>query len=103
MPKFGPIEREPWRPRPPYDQPITEAERHERMVRIRAGHGNDERLAALLEPLDGMEVAPYEHRILAWLAGWEDSTVAVVAALRHRARAADPLPVGRGHTPADED
>jgi hypothetical protein len=51
----------------------------------------DERLAALLAPLDGIELGAYDTRILRWLAGWDWSTAATVASLIHRARAADPL------------
>jgi hypothetical protein len=47
---------------------------------------------ALLTPLAGIDVSDYEQDILKWLTGREDFTIAVVAALLHRARAAQPLP-----------
>lgn len=49
-------------------------------------------LAALSEPLEGIEVSDYERDTLGWLTGREDPVIAVVAALLHRARAARPLP-----------
>jgi hypothetical protein len=36
----------------------------------------------------GVFLGAYDHRILEWLAGWEDATVAVVAGLITRAHAA---------------
>jgi hypothetical protein len=36
----------------------------------------------------GVELGAYDHRILLWLAGWEPSTVAVIAGLISRAHAA---------------
>jgi hypothetical protein len=48
---------------------------------------------ALLTPLAGIELSDYERDTLQWITGREDSTIAVVAALLHRARAAQPLPI----------
>jgi hypothetical protein len=102
MPTFGPIESEPRRVRPPYDQPDTAPPvpawgGGEVFERWRAQRHAD-RAAALLEPLAGLEVSEFERHIVSWLAGWETGTVAVVAALLHRARAAAPLP-SSGHHP----
>lgn len=36
----------------------------------------------------GLELGDYDHRILGWLTGWEDGTVAVIAGLITRAHAA---------------
>jgi hypothetical protein len=47
---------------------------------------------ALLTPLEGIDVSDYERDTLQWLTGREDFTIAVVAALLHRARAAQLLP-----------
>lgn len=87
----APIEREPRRVRPPYDQPDDrldalrgDTEVWRRAVRL-------DRQAALLEPLVGLPVSDLEHRYVEWLAGMDTPTVAVFGALLHRARAAGPL------------
>lgn len=54
-------------------------------------HPDTEQYAALVAPLDGIELGDYDDRILRWLARWDWPTVATVASLLHRARAADPL------------
>ncbi len=89
----GPITSAPLRIRPPYDQRDIAGEQwqnetvHQWWARRRA-----DGLAALLTPLTDIEVSDYERDTLQWLTGREDSTIAVVAALLHRARAARPLP-----------
>lgn len=50
-----------------------------------------DRVAALHEPLLGLPVSDYEHRIIDWRAGWEIPTVAVVVRRLHAACAAAPL------------
>lgn len=50
-----------------------------------------DRVAALREPLAGLEVTELEHRVLEWLAGCDVGTVAVIVGLVHRARAGEPL------------
>jgi hypothetical protein len=90
---YGPITDAPLRVRPPYDQRDIDAEQgmnetiHHWWDRRRA-----DGLDALLTPLEGIEVSDYERQILHWLTGREDSIIAVVGALLHRARAAHPLP-----------
>jgi hypothetical protein len=49
-----------------------------------------DRLAALLDPLDGIELGLYDRRMLEWLAGWDIPTVATIASLLHRTRHAHP-------------
>ncbi|MGH3824258.1 MAG: hypothetical protein ACRDRA_15725 [Pseudonocardiaceae bacterium] len=89
----GPITDTPLRVRPPYDQRNLACDQgtnetvHQWWDR-RCTDG----LAALLTPLEGIEVSDYERHTLQWLSGREDSTIAVVGALLHRARAAHPLP-----------
>jgi hypothetical protein len=89
----GPITTAPLRVRPPYDQRDIEGTQgpNENIY-----HWWDRRradgLAALLTPLEGIDVSDYEWQILHWLTGREDSTIAVIGALLHRARAAYPLP-----------
>ena len=88
----GPITNAPVRVRPPYDQRDVAGEQgtneniHQWWDRRRA-----DGLAALLTPLEGIDVSDYERQTLYWLTGREDSTIGVVAALLHRARDAHPL------------
>ncbi|WP_020673861.1 hypothetical protein [Amycolatopsis nigrescens] len=101
MPTFGPIGAEPRRVRPPYGEPDRSL--HLPMFGIETtdqwrARVHADRVAALLEPLADMEVSHFERRQLEWLARWETGTVAAVAALLHRARAAAPLASG-GHRP----
>lgn len=92
QPTHGPITSTPLRVRPPYDQRDILGEQgqnetvHQWWDR-RCIDGMD----ALLTPLVGIDVSDYERHTLHWLSGREDSTIAVVAALLHRARAAHPL------------
>jgi hypothetical protein len=89
----GPIVSAPLRIRPPYDEHDTAGDQganetvHQWWDRRRV-----DGLDALLTPLVGIDVSDYERHTLHWLTGREDSTIAVVAALLHRARAARPLP-----------
>lgn len=43
---------------------------------------------ALQDALDGVELGAWDRTILAWLAGWEPSTVAVVCSWLYRKEAA---------------
>jgi len=87
-----PIERDARRVRPPYDTAddrfehlyVTSTEAWRVAVRL-------DRVLALREALDGVEVSDYEARHLEWLAGFDVPTVAVFVRLLHAARAADPL------------
>ncbi len=47
-----------------------------------------DRLNALREPLAGVELGVYDHRMLDWLAGWDTPTVGALVSLMHRARRA---------------
>ena len=89
----GPLTTAPLRVRPPYDQHNIDAEQGQNET---VHHWWERRrtdgLAALLTPLEGIDLSDYEQQILYWLTGREDSTIAVVGALLHRARAAHPLP-----------
>lgn len=87
-----PIEREPRRVRPPFD---TRDDRFAHLMTTdphgwrRAVHLD--RVAALLEPLAGVEMSDREHAIIEWLAGWDIPTIAPVVRLLHASRAAAPL------------
>lgn len=48
------------------------------------------KVAAMLEPLDGLPVSAYERDVLSWVGCWETHTIAVLAALLRRARQAPP-------------
>ncbi len=89
----GPITSAPLRVRPPYDQrDIAGDQWQNETVHQWWDRRRVDGLDALLTPLDGIDVSDYERHTLQWLTGREDSTIAVVAALLHRARAAHPLP-----------
>jgi hypothetical protein len=45
-----------------------------------------ERRAALLAALEGVELGAYDQRLLTWLAGWDVPTAATVISLLWRAR-----------------
>ena len=88
----GPLTLAPLRVRPPYDQRDVAGEQGQNETVYqwwdrRCADG----FAALLTPLKGIDLSDYERHTLHWLAGREDSTIAVVAALLHRARATHPL------------
>lgn len=89
-PTHPPITSEPLRVRPPYGvrddalDGITDTETWRRARHL-------DRVAALREPLVGLDITEYEHRMLGWLAGRDTSTVAVLANLLWRAREAAPI------------
>ena len=89
----GPITSAPLRVRPPYYQRDIAGEQgqNETVQQWWDRRGVDG-MDALLTPLAGIDLSDYERHTLQWLTGREDSTIAVVAALLHRARAAQPLP-----------
>lgn len=83
-----PLQEEPRRVRPPF------AAGSDDTGRARLGETNKElrervhadRVAALLEALDGVELGAYDRRIIEWLARWDTGTVGTVASLFYRAR-----------------
>lgn len=86
-----PLHRPPRRIRPPFnvDSYASDDQRTgETSDQWRARRQAD-RVAALLESLDGVELGEYDRRIIDWLAGWDTETVGAVASLLYRARAAD--------------
>lgn len=89
LPELGPLRHEPRRVRPPFDaaDQATEQQPGETPDQWRARIGND-REAALLEALDGLELGEHDRRIVRWLSGWEPSTVAAVVSWIYRARQA---------------
>jgi hypothetical protein len=75
----------PRRVRPPFDV-IDDEPRNIGSADV--GAWQQDRVTALLEALDGIELGAYDRRIVEWLAGWEISTVGTIASLLYRARAA---------------
>jgi hypothetical protein len=56
----------------------------------------EDRRAALLAVLHGVQLGAYDERIVGWLAWWEVSTVAVAVSLPWRTRKATAQQTGRG-------
>ena len=56
----------------------------------------EERRAALLAALQGVQLGAYDERVLEWLAGWDVPVVAAVVSLLHRVRKAATLQARRG-------
>lgn len=75
----APLDREPVSVRAPFVSCPRGQYRHERP---------EERRAALLAALEGVELGAYDRRILTWLAGWDVPTAATVISLLWRARRA---------------
>lgn len=88
----SPLDREPRSVRPPFavrddrfdHLKSTDPEAWRRAVHL-------DRVAALLEPLAGLEVSEREYAIVEWLAGWDIPIIAPIVRMLHAARAASPL------------
>ena len=88
----APLDREPRSVRSPFEirddrfdsMRTTDPEGHRRAVHL-------DHVAALLEPLAGIELSERESAVLAWTAGWDIPTVAVWVRLLWAARMAAPL------------
>jgi hypothetical protein len=80
---LGPLDAEPVSVHPPYGQRQTPI--------YDSADARLDRLNALREPLAEITLGAYDRRMLDWLALWDIPTVATVASLLHRARAAAPL------------
>lgn len=88
----GPLDRAPRAYRVPFDVVRPEAPYDPDRDRWRAARRAD-RVAALLETLDGIELGDYDRRIAEHLAGSLDTPeLGAVVSWVLRARAADPLP-----------
>ncbi|MGB6163440.1 MAG: hypothetical protein WCF33_07245 [Pseudonocardiaceae bacterium] len=74
---LAPLEREPVSVHTPFVSYPDGRYRHE---------PTEERRAALLAALDGVELGAYDERIVHWLARWDVSVVAGVVSLLWRAR-----------------
>ncbi|WP_143532087.1 hypothetical protein [Saccharothrix sp. ALI-22-I] len=86
-----PLRRPPQRLRPPFDMEdvghLDDRRPGENTGQWRARRHTD-RVAALLEPLDGIELGEHDRRIIEWLADHDTSVVGTVASLLYRARTA---------------
>jgi hypothetical protein len=87
--RLAPIARAPWALAPPYDAKDSRLFRqpHESLNTARV---IAMKVAAMLEPLDGLPVSAHERDVLSWVGCWETHTIAVLAALLRRARQAPP-------------
>ena len=93
-PAYGPIDEPPKRLRPPLDRYPSDLYLPGEATQEAVERRRQERIAVLREPLAGLELGGYDELIVQWLADWDIPTVATVASLLHRARAAGPLPAG---------
>lgn len=86
-----PLHREPRSIRPPFSvaalSSADDRQADETADQWRARRHAD-RVAALLEALDGVEIGEHDMVILKWIADWDMSTVATIASLIYRAREA---------------
>lgn len=92
---IAPLQREPHRIRRPFDVAVVPDSANEHRFGETSAESQTrrhaDRVAALLEPLDGIELGEYDHRIIEWLATWDTSVIGTVASLLYRARM---LPLG---------
>ncbi|RTL63176.1 hypothetical protein [Pseudonocardia sp. N23] len=85
---LGPLNEEPRNVRPPFDRWPPEEDFDPDTERWRAVKLDDRR-AALLEALEGVDLGDYDRRIVDWIAGWDIPTVGAVVSLVLRARQVD--------------
>lgn len=79
---LGSLRHAPRRIRPPFDVGV-DLHRHEAPTARR-----DDKVVALLEALDGIELGAHDQRIIASLAEWETATVGTFVSLLYRVQAA---------------
>ncbi|MFJ6677406.1 hypothetical protein ACIQMJ_40435 [Actinosynnema sp. NPDC091369] len=88
---LAPLRRPPCRIRPPFNMdgpvPIGDQQPGEPADEWLARRHAD-RVAALLEPLDGVQLGEHDRRVIEWLADWETSVVGTVTSILYRARTA---------------
>jgi hypothetical protein len=86
-PRLAPLQHPPRRIRPPFDTSHDTAGDQNDQTTQPPDRGHADRVTALLEPLDGIELGAYDFRILEWLADWDTPTIGTIASLLYRARA----------------
>lgn len=95
--QLGPLNEDPRGVRPPYAvRDLDQVQHLQESVDTWRTRVLADKLAALLDPLDGIELGTCDRGVLAWLAGWDIPTVGTVASLLHRARQGAPAGVERG-------
>ncbi len=86
-----PLRRPPRRVRPPFDMedsgPFDSQPGETTDQRCARQHAD--RVTALLEPLDGVELGEHDRHVIEWLATHDTSVVGTFASLLYRARAVD--------------
>lgn len=89
--RIVPLHHPPRRIRPPFnvDSYSPDEYRSDETADQWRARRHADQVAALLEPLDGVELGAYDRRIVDWLAGWDIETVGTIASLIYRARAMD--------------
>jgi hypothetical protein len=88
-PRLAPLQHPPRRIRPPFDTSHDTAGDQNDQTTQPPDRGHADRVTALLEPLDGIELGAHDLRIIDWLADWDTSTIGTIASLLYRARAID--------------
>lgn len=83
---LGPLDKAPRNIRPPLDQyrPHIHAPNTEEWRELRRADS----IAAIREPLAGIELGAYDARIIEWLAGYDEPTIGGLVSLLYRARQA---------------
>ncbi|MGH3719655.1 MAG: hypothetical protein ACRDRI_12630 [Pseudonocardiaceae bacterium] len=84
---LGPLDREPVSVHAPFVSYPGGQYRHEPV---------EERRAALLAALDGVQLGVYDERIVSWLVGWDVPVVAAIVSLLWQAREAAAQRARRG-------
>lgn len=81
---LGPLDEAPRNIRPPFDQrrPDVGELGTERWRELRRADA----VAAIREPLAGIELGAYDERIIEWLAGYDEPTIGAIVSLLYRAR-----------------
>jgi hypothetical protein len=90
-PHLAPLQHPPRRIRPPFDitndDTAAEDQRNSETAHQWRTRSHADRVTALLEPLDGIELGHHDRRIIDWLADWDTTTIGTIASLLYRARA----------------
>ncbi|NMH98118.1 hypothetical protein [Pseudonocardia acidicola] len=87
--QLGPLDHQPRNIRPPFEVPTPgPARAGQDAVEHRRPRSHADKLAALHEPLAGIDLGTYDEQIIDWLAKWDTDVVGTVVSLLYRARQA---------------